>query len=680
MQAEAAQQKEKTEQANTYSRGATDPAGFASDSLPVIIITNSRLRDISTSAMRALLKANHAKDDPFIFLYGKRWVRLLEDDTENEPLDDPALKGILDRVANFSVPGPKNTLLPARPPRDLAPDLFRLPDPGLPQLSGISTTPVFVEGGRLLMTNGYDRESGIAMRMKGLHDLRSDMPLAEALEWLQVKLMGQFPFVDDVDRAHALITGLERYVRYLIRGATPLHMLEAPKPGTGKNLLAEVLFRPPLGMPLAPTVLSKDDDEVDKRITARLLAGHAVILFDNLETIHSGALSAVLTSTFWAGRELGFSRTPQVPNQATWIATSNNPQYSSEIARRLITIRLDAQVARPELRTFDEKDLMSWTQAHRSDLVSAGISIVQAWVNAGMPKGDGIRLGGFEHWSDVMGGILKVAGIEGFLGDRDRIRSDADEEYRTWSAVCAAWWQQYNALPVTAGELFDTVLRPNRLMLEIWGGRDELSAYQRLGHKLAKVRDQIFDGWVVRGAGPDRRTKSNSYRLEVVVTEADTENPAPPTEPPTEAATENPAPPTKPPTEPPNQTEFEEQEKTNTCSGSAGFEGVCGVFSPTRDGGLKEEERIINNENQKTPQTPSNPASKNFGIENRGVTDTTDDDFPGWFSPDAAGVSSGTPFLFDGPIVRCPDCNGAACEESGRDWRCRRCGRTQPIE
>src|SRR5207249_4241623 len=156
-----------------------------------------------------------------------------------------------------------------------------------------------------------------------------------------------------------------------------------------------------------------------KRITALLREAHPMILLDDVKELRSTSLNAVLTTTSWRGRVLGESRTVSVPNAATWIATGNNVALSDEMGRRIAQIRLDAGVERPEERTgFRHPNLPAWCRLRRPALVSACLSLVGAWVAAGMPPGDG-TLGRFESWCQVTGGILAHAGVTGFLEGRE---------------------------------------------------------------------------------------------------------------------------------------------------------------------------------------------------------------------------------------------------------------------
>ena len=166
---------------------------------------------------------------------------------------------------------------------------------------------------------------------------------------------------------------------------------------------------------------------------------------DNVTHLRSTSLAAALTSEYWRGRRLGKSEMIEVRNDTTWLATGNNVGLSDELTRRVIPIRLDAGVERPEERRgFRHKNLPVWVRAHRTELVSACLSLVQAWVAKDMPHADKV-LGRYELWAGVMGGILGVSGVSGFLSGRERLYQEADKETTEWASLCEAWWQTYEA-------------------------------------------------------------------------------------------------------------------------------------------------------------------------------------------------------------------------------------------
>ena len=63
---------------------------------------------------------------------------------------------------------------------------------------------------------------------------------------------------------------------------------------------------------------------------------------------------------------------------------------------------------------------MGWVRANRGRLVAACLTLGQAWIAAGRPRGRR-SIGSYEAWAQVLGGVLEVAGIEGFLGNLDEM-------------------------------------------------------------------------------------------------------------------------------------------------------------------------------------------------------------------------------------------------------------------
>src|SRR5262249_44458156 len=128
------------------------------------------------------------------------------------------------------------------------------------------------------------------------------------------ELLGDFPFVGDSERAHALALFLLPFVRELIDGPTPLHLIEKPTPGTGAGLLADMLTYPFLGRTVSVMAEGRDDDEWRKRITAKLRTGESTILIDNIRSqLDSSALSAALTGISWDDRLLGQNTMVKIP-------------------------------------------------------------------------------------------------------------------------------------------------------------------------------------------------------------------------------------------------------------------------------------------------------------------------------------------------------------------------------
>lgn len=487
--------------------------------LPEIITTGHHLREIADQSVAALAAANVPLAR--FFTFGTTLARLRHSSpVEIEPLTVPGLKGELDRAADYLGIDQGGVFGPVRPPTDVVQDLMALPELLLPRLLRVATTPVFVkttDGARLLSEPGFDEASGVYLDPAALGPVDATMSAQEALDLLRIDLLGDFPLSDGASRAHALVMLLQPFVRDLIQGPTPIYGIEAPTQGSGKGLLAEVVAQAAHGHSAHPMALPRDDDELDKRITSALLAGHPLLLFDNVTHVTSSVLSAVLTTTSWRGRLLGESRMVTLPNLAEWGYTSNNPELSPEMVRRNVSIRLDSGEAHPERRTgWRHPDLLGWTRIHRAELVGACLSLVSPWVRAGMPPGSG-TLGRFESWAEVLGGILEFHEVNGFLGDRGRLDRETDRETGEWVVFVDRWWATYRDSPITAGQALAVAKGDEGgaapLLLALWGGRSHGSATMRVGHALQRLRDRRFGDSFIRDAGYGS-TGGHAHRLE----------------------------------------------------------------------------------------------------------------------------------------------------------------------
>jgi hypothetical protein len=227
-----------------------------------------------------------------------------------------------------------------------------------------------------------------------------------------------------------------------------------------------------------------------------MMMGAPLILLDNIpqkQILDDAGLASVLTTTQPADRLLGGNQIVSPKNHAVWLLTGNNVRSTLEIARRSVRIRIDARTDRPWLRSgFLHGDLLDWARRQRPRLVQACISLIQAWLDEGKPRWQGTPLGSFEEWSAVMGGILEVAGIPGFLQNVERSYADADIETEEWRALTRLWWERFGSAPVKASDLHDLCQR-NELLPEVLGFGGVRSQVSRLGRALNRNLDRFFD-------------------------------------------------------------------------------------------------------------------------------------------------------------------------------------------
>jgi hypothetical protein len=180
----------------------------------------------------------------------------------------------------------------------------------------------------------------------------------------------------------------------------------------------------------------------------------------------------------------------RMPIRCVWIATGNNPEFSNEMARRIVRIRLDAHIERPWQRDgFRHPDLITWVRANRPRIVAACLTLCQAWIAAGKPLG-ARTLGSYENWAQVMGGLLEVAGIEGFLGNLDEMMQAADSDGGVWRAFVSTWWNRFGTAEVGTAALFELALAADPPLS--LGPGNERAQRTRLGKALARMRDRVF--------------------------------------------------------------------------------------------------------------------------------------------------------------------------------------------
>lgn len=244
----------------------------------------------------------------------------------------------------------------------------------------------------------------------------------------------------------------------------------------------------------------REEEEWRKRITARLCTGPEIVWIDNVRRqLDASSLASALTSRSWSDRRLGATEMVTVPIRCAWVAAGNNPALSSEIARRTVSIRLDAKVDQPwarETGEFKHPRLTQWAAENRAALVEAALTLIRAWDSAGRPAG-AETLGSYEAWAATMGGILGAVGVPGFLGNRERFYTRADREAEAWRGFVEAWWTRFQTREVGVKELWNLVAPEHGEAAcpdpPCWlGSGSERSQKTRLGEAVASAVDRRF--------------------------------------------------------------------------------------------------------------------------------------------------------------------------------------------
>ena len=509
----------------TIGEQRTLEPGPEDDGRPVIMVGDKQLSELVDEAWTAL---NLANCPPQVFRRDGVMVRLHTEEgfPRLETVTESWLLGRLCRVARWAKDCGKSGVRNVFPAKELPRLMLADPDRRLPMLDSIVAAPVFDVGGGLIEVAGYHADSrlwyhrpdGLTLGEVPAAPIAEDV--AAARDWLIAELLSEFPFAGPSDLAHALGGLLLPFVRRMVRGCTPLHLVEAPTPGTGKTyltLIANMLIEGNSGQSIRITM---DEPENQKILFAKLLRAPTILRLDNLAGgIDSPILAEVLTSEGeWECRVLGQSATVALPIRCAWWATANNPKLSSEVTRRTVRIRLNPKIERPECRVFRRPDLLGWVAANRGKILSAMFLLVRAWIAAGQPAGKA-TLGGFNQWSRVVGGILDVSGVPGFMQNVDELYEANDEERASWAGFTVAWWERFGTAWVSVGDLYrladppvtNDTPHPATYLDQYLGGRTEKAKQITIGIALRGVRDRVFGGKRIQAQRS--RTKSWEYRL-----------------------------------------------------------------------------------------------------------------------------------------------------------------------
>ena len=384
----------------------------------------------------------------------------------------------------------------------------------LPYLREVVSTPVILWDGSTVETAGYEGRTGLLYEPGEV--VFPPLPVCptkeDALQALDVLMepIKLFPYRDETARAIALSAILTAVMRSSLDTA-PMHAFTAPTAGSGKSALVDVASIIATGERAGVITTGNSRDghaELEKRLTASLLAGCQVISVDNVETSLGGELlCAALTQTLIGIRPLGKTEMIKVPVSTAFFATGNNLQIGGDLTRRLLTCTLDPGVERPELREFDF-DPLRLAAEQRPTLVVAALTIIKAWMMSG-ERPSAAPLGSFVTWSQRVRDPLMWLGLPDpvLVLEETRVIDPILSRLRT---VLSCWSEAFGDAPKTVTQVVDYVAEKVPHDEHGAGGgfahpefsdalhsvasSDAGLSKDRLGRWLAKSTGRVFDG------------------------------------------------------------------------------------------------------------------------------------------------------------------------------------------
>jgi hypothetical protein len=243
------------------------------EELPEILINHEQLREMVDQAVAAILRKEGKA--PTLFMQSARLVRVGRNELLRPLLTQMGIaevKEVLTHAANFyrlrKLPDVGYEKVPVSPPKELAEQILarQTQEPYLPfpALSAIVETPVIRPDGSILDQPGYDRATklyyaphdGMEACKVPLHPTQEEREAALAL---LLSAVGEFPYVNDADKANALGLLLTPVLRPAIKRHVALALIDAPKQGTGKGLLSDVVSIIATGNSAAILTMSDSD-------------------------------------------------------------------------------------------------------------------------------------------------------------------------------------------------------------------------------------------------------------------------------------------------------------------------------------------------------------------------------------------------------------------------------------
>ena len=373
-------------------------------------------------------------------------------------------------------------------------------------LRGIAPSPIVRADHTIAAVDGYDEASQMLLDLRGLEMEIPEYPstdeTSDAVTFLMDDWLGDFPFATDTDKANMLALILSYPLRELCT-LVPLAVISAKSMGTGKSKLVSLVVRLFTGDDPEMDSLPSTEEETRKQITTLLQKALAFLIFDESPEIGGKSINRLLTALKWSDRLLGGNRRASLPNRAIKVATGNNVEISGDTIRRYYPIELFFDGEDPHDRPetdFRHSDIESWTDEHRSELLTAVFTLIRAWQVAGRPK-RATSFGSFERWEAVVGGVIDHAGVPGFLGNLSEHRKSADFEAGLWAAHCEWLATKFPTGQFTTRKVVTAMTdRKNHLVVvrmdvDLPPGIDTSPNDPSYAAKLGKLYHSRQDGW-----------------------------------------------------------------------------------------------------------------------------------------------------------------------------------------
>lgn len=379
-----------------------------------------------------------------------------------------------------------------------------------PKLLNFADLPFFNADGIVVREPGYDKKSQVflkpsaAARRLTFPQHPTEQQVKDSVDFIMGECFDQFPWDDGPDHQHTNGAGskasflaflLMPFIQEMINGPRPLYLVSKPSAGTGATTLLECALFIMTGQNARSQTMDPSEEEQRKSITTAFAGGKSYYWLDNVKgVLRSPAYCNLATAAVWEDRLLGGNKMATYLNKMIFIIAGNNARGTKEIMRRAFTSMLDAKIdpTKRDESVFRHNPLQKFIKENHDKILTCLFTIIQSWIVNGkvMFRDKDRSLASFGSWTQITGGILQNAGVDGFLSNLHLTAQLSDDETAAFVALYGTMFAKLK----DANGWFSA-----HEVAELYTGQDNENTFPQLGFRwnhesrvLAASFDQLF--------------------------------------------------------------------------------------------------------------------------------------------------------------------------------------------
>jgi hypothetical protein len=316
--------------------------------------------------------------------------------------------------------------------------------PGIRVLRNLVEFPVLRPDGTILDQPGYDEKTRLFYLPNCEYPSVPENPTKEEIDQareLILDIVCDFPFSKDEHKSAWVASLLTPLARWAFDDTAPLFLIDANVRGSGKSLLSDLVGIIVLGRPMSRMSNPRDDEEARKKITSLVMNGDDLVLIDNIVgSLGCSSLDQALTGKTWKDRKLGTNEIVDLPLSMTWYATGNNVVLKADTSRRVVHIRMNSPLEKPEEREgFKYPNIKKHVRKNREALAVAALTLLRGYFAAGQPDMKLTPWGSFDNWSDIVRSTVAWCGLPDPGNTREELTRQSDREAEALRGLIEGW-------------------------------------------------------------------------------------------------------------------------------------------------------------------------------------------------------------------------------------------------